>query len=894
MTRWRVLISRLLGLVRKSRLEREMNDEVRAHLEMLVEENLRKGMSPEEARTAALRSFGGVEQVKEAYREQWGMPMIESLIQDLRYGLRILANNPGFAAVAVLSLALGVGANTAIFQLLDAVRFRSLPVPNPQELAEVRIVGGNGGMGVNNGSNPQLTRPIWQRLREHHEPFSGVFAWGDGGVNVGKGSETRWRNAIWVSGEFFRVLGVSPWRGRMILPEDEGGCPASRGVVSYAYWQSEMGGRELGAGSTLRVGGDLVEIVGVTPPQFFGLVVGDNFDIAIPFCQPKEALRRDVFDIAVMGRLRPGWTLNRASAELDAASPGIFEATALTGRSAHEIETYKRFRLAACPASTGVSQLREQSECSLWLLLAITGLVLLIACTNLANLMLARASTREREMAVRLALGAARSRLLRQLLAESVLLAVIGAALGVGLAQVLSRVLVWWFSTEGNSVYLPMLMNWRVFLFAAAVATLTCLVFGAVPALRASKAEPMAAMKSGGRGLTSSRERFTTQRVMVVTEIAVSLVLLVGALLFVRSFRNLMTFNPGMREAGIAVAILAFQDSHVSPDRYAEFKRQLLEEVRSVPQILGAATTTNMPLLGSSWEHGIHIGAAEGVSKFTWVSPGYFQTMGIPLLVGRDFNQNDTKASERVAVVNQTFVRRFLGGANPIGKTLRTEAEPNYPSTVYEIVGVIPDTQYSSLRGETPPMTFAPASQYPAEGPWTIMMIHSNAAPDTVISTVKRAVAEKHREIVTTGGDFQTWIRNGLVAERMMAMLSGFFGVLAALLAMVGLYGMISYTVARRQNEVGIRMALGARPRAVVGMVMREAGWLLVIGVTAGTALSLAVGRAASSLLFQLKPDDAVTLAAAAALLVTVAALASFLPARRAAKLDPMVALRYE
>jgi predicted permease len=884
----------LLIITKRSQFDRDLEEEMRLHLELREQEKREAGLSAEEARYRTRRQFGNATLLKEVSRDMWGWNSLEQLIQDLRYGARQLRLNPGLTLVAILSLSLGIGANTAIFQLLDAVRLRSLPVPNPQELAEVRIVGGNSGMGINNGSYPELTRPIWQQLRGLHEPFSGVFAWGDGGVNIGRGSETRWRRALWVSGDFFRVLGVSPWRGRMILPEDEGRCPAPRAVVSYSYWQSEMGGRELGAGSTLRMEGGLVEVVGVTPPQFFGLAVGDNFDIAIPFCQPKEELRRDVFDVAVMGRLRPGWTLKRASAELEAASPGIFEATALSGRSTYDIETYKRFRLAAYPASTGVSQLRQQGESSLWLLLAITGLVLLIACTNLANLMLARASTREREMAVRLALGAGRGRLLRQLLAESLLLAAIGAGLGIGLAQYLSRALVWSFSTEGNTVYLPLAMDWRVLLFAAGVATFTCLIFGAVPALSASKAEPMAAMKSGGRGVTSSRERFTLQRVMVVTQIVVSLVLLVGAFLFVRSFRNLITFDPGMREAGITVAILAFQESHVTPDRYAEFKRQLLEEVRATPGILGAATTTNTPLLGSSWEHGVHIGAAEGTSKFTGVSPSYFQTMGIPLLTGRDFNQNDTQVSQRVAVVNQTFVRRFLCGASPIGKTLRNEPEPGYPATVYEIVGVIPDTQYSSLRGETPPMTFVPAAQYPDPGPWTAVMIYSNAPPAIAMSTVKRTVAEKHPEIVTTGGDFQTWIRNGLVAERMMAELSGVFGVVAALLAMVGLYGVVSYMVARRQSEIGIRMALGAQPGQVVGMVMREAGWVLAIGVVIGTVLSLMAARTASALLFGLKPHDPLTLAGAAALMVVITGLASFLPARRASRVDPMEALRCE
>jgi predicted permease len=508
--------------------------------------------------------------------------------------------------------------------------------------------------------------------------------------------------------------------------------------------------------------------------------------------------------------------------------------------------------------------------------------------------MLARATSREREIAIRLALGASRGRLLRQLLAESGLLAAMGTALGIALAQFLSRALVWSLSTESSSVILPIATDWRVLLFAAAVAASTCLIFGAVPALRATNAEPVAAMKAGGRGMTGSRERFSMQRLMMVTQIGLSLVLLVGALLFVRSFRNLITFDPGMREGGITIAFIGFERSHVPRERYEEFQRQLLDEARSAPGIVDAATTTNVPLLGSSWSHGIRIGSAEASSQFTWVSPGYFRTMGIPVVTGRDFTRSDTAMSQRVAVVNRAFVRRFLGGANPIGQTLRTSPEPNYPSTVYEIVGVIPDTRYNDLRGETPPMTFAPASQFPAGGPWAAMMIHSSIAPAMAIEEVKHKIAEKHPEIIMEFSVFQTRIREGLVRERLMAMLSGFFGVLAALLATVGLYGVISYIVAQRRNEIGIRLALGAHRVQVIGMVMGEAGRMLLVGIVAGTAVSLLAGRAASSLLFGLKAYDPLTLTAAGALLAVIAALASFVPARRASKLDPMVALRYE
>jgi len=573
------LLFRLRSLFQRKSMETALDDELRAHLDHQVQKYVQSGLSLGEARRRARLEFGGLDQVKEECRDARGVNFMETMIQDLRYALRTLRKTPGFTAVAVISLGLGIGANTAIFQLLDAVRLRSLPVANPHELVEVRIVGGNRGMGVNNGTDPKLTRPIWQEIEKHHEPFSGVFASDTEDLRVGRGSESRRASGILVTGEFFQVLGVQPWQGRLILPEDEGPCPASKAVVSYSYWQGQMGGRDIGAGATLVVDGELMEILGVTPPRFFGVALGGSFDIVLPFCQPKEGLRRDLFEVTVMGRLRPGWKIERASAQLSAMSPGIFTATVPAGYSSQWVETYKRFRLAAYPGAGGVSWPRTEYDPLLALLLAITGLVLLIACANLVNLMLARASTREHEIAVRLALGASRGRLLRQLLVESALLAGIGAVLGVGLAQFLSRVLVWSFSTEGTPPYLPMGTDWRVLVFAATTAASTCAFFGLVPALRASDAEPVNAMKTGTRGTTGSRERFSTQRLMVVTQIAVSLVLLVAAFLFGRSFRKLLTFDPGGRERDITVAFIGFQPSHVTPDRYTEFKLQLLEEV---------------------------------------------------------------------------------------------------------------------------------------------------------------------------------------------------------------------------------------------------------------------------------------------------------------------------
>lgn len=483
-----------------------------------------------------------------------------------------------------------------------------------------------------------------------------------------------------------------------------------------------------------------------------------------------------------------------------------------------------------------------------------------------------------------------------QSLTESAVLAAAGAVVGVALAQALSRLLVSALSTPDNQVTLPLSTDWRVLLFAASVAGLACLVFGAVPAFRATRAEPELALRSGGRGMTGGRQRFSLQRFMVVTQMSVSLVLVVSAFLFVRSFRNLVTFDPGMREKGIELVFIGFQPSHIPGDRFEAFKRELLEDVRTAPGILTAATTTNTPLMGGSWTLGIHLDAADGASKFTWVSPTYFETMGIPIVSGHGFNDRDTASSPHVAVVNRAFLRKFAAGETPIGKTLVTVAEPNYPSTMYEIVGLIPDTKYNDLRADIPPMVFAPATQFPSEaqGPWTAMMVHTNLTPAAAEATIRRRIAEKHPEIIVVCASFEQRIRDGLTQDRLMALLAGFFGLLAAVLAMIGVYGLISYFVACRQNEIGIRMALGAARASVLGLIMGEAAGLLLAGMVVGAGLALLAARGAEHLLFGLKPYDPVTIGLACGVLTLIATLASFLPARRASRMEPMAALRHE
>jgi predicted permease len=898
----RALFLRVLSLLGKGPRDRELREELESHVQMHIDDNLRAGMSAEQARRVALIKLGGVEQVKESVRDRRGIPFLETLFQDLRFGIRMLRKSPGFTVAAVLTLGLGIGANTAIFHLIDAVRLRSLPVSKPQDLVLVQLKGGNRGFGVNAGNETFLTYPLWEQIRDHQKSLSGVFAWDSWDFTVGHGSQAKSVTGLWVSGEMFSTLGVVPARGRLLSPEDDRpGCGAPGVALSYAFWQSEFGGKDSAIGSKLLVDDHPVEIVGITPQSFTGLEVGKTFDIALPFCadaDPNPAennlLRRDYFWVIVMGRLKPDATLAHAAAELDSLSPGFIEATVPTGYSNEALKTYKNYRLTAYSGGNGISRMGETYAESLWLLLSITGLVLLIACVNIANLMLARASVREREMAVRLALGASYWRLARQLLAESLLLAGGGAILGVGFAGFFSRSLVQLLSTENDRFHLDLSLDWRVLAFVAVVAILTSVIFGLAPAVRSSRMEPGDALKSAGRGRTGGRESHSFQRLLVVSQIAVSLVLLVGALLFVHSFWNLTKVDPGFRQDGILIASLDLGKLHLSPERYESTRRELLVQIRSIPLVESAATSTHLPFFGS-WTSAIAVEGNEGPSKFSWVSPGYLQTLQIPLIEGRDFNDRDTSTSPRVAIVSQSFVRKYLAGRDPIGKVIHTSPEPRYPAANYEIVGVVKDTKYADLWEESPPAeSYAPASQFPAGGSWAAVLIRSSSPLAAVTAATREEVAAVSPDISMDFRVLKSHINDGLVRERMLALLSGSFGLLAVLLAMIGLYGVISYIVTLRRAEIGIRIALGASRQNIVAVVLKQTMVLLALGIAVGTVFALVAARGAGSLLFGIQPADPFTMVGGSVLLACVALAASFIPARRATRVDPMIALRYE
>jgi putative ABC transport system permease protein len=880
---------------------RDLDEEIEAHLRMAVRDRVEQGESLAQARAAAAKEFGNVPLVKDVTRETWAWGWLERAGRDLKYALRRLVKSPGFTIAAVATLALGIGANTAIFELLNAVLLQSLPVMKPQELAEVRIVDMDKARGSVSNENP-VTNPIWEKLRDEHLGFSGIAAWGNTGFSLDSGGDARFANGLWVSGDFFRVLGVRPIQGRLFTREDDRrGCGLPGAVISYGFWQQEFGGGPV-LGRKLMLNDKPLEVIGVTPANFFGVDVGRGFHVAVLLCSQPLLETRSKLDsstqwwLQVIGRLDPGWSVQQVAAHLGAVSPGIFAATIRPEYPVESVKDYLAMKLTAGPAAAGVSMLRERYSDPLKFLLGISGLVLLITCANLASLMLARTSAREREMAVRLAIGAGRWRLIRQVLTESLLLSVAGAVAGALLARVLSRGLLAYLSTQDNPVSLDFKLDWRLFAFLLAASLATCMLFGLAPALRASRTAPGAAMKTGGPGMTASRGRLGFRGALVMAQVALSLMLLFSALLFTRSLRNLRTDDPGFRTNGVLIAGLDYARLQIPLERRDVFQRELLGRIRAIPGVDAAAETNIVPLSGSGWGNTVWIDGHDGTqrqdSNFSSVSSDYFETLRIPMMAGRDFNDHDTTQSPRVAIVNEAFAKKLGLGANPLGVRFRREATPSSPEEVNEIVGVVRDTKYRNIRQPARPIAYLANSQEKDPDNSMQVLVRSELPMEAVEAAIRHTMREENGGISFGFDVLQEQIRQSLLAERLLATLSGFFGGLAVLLAMIGLYGVMSYTVAERTSEIGIRMALGARRGDLTAMILGKAARLLAAGLALGAVLSLAAGSAASALLFGLKPRDPETLAMAIAVLAVVALAASYLPARRAAALDPIASLR--
>lgn len=893
------LLRRIVSLGRRTRMEQEIDAELREHMAMCIDDNIAQGMSREEAERDARRRFGNPRVMRERVSAEDATLGLASLWHDVRSVARIFTRSPGFSFVVVATLALGIGANTAIFQLIDAVLLQSLPVKNPQELVQVRVADLGKARGNVSSGYPVVTNPIWEKLREDHQGLSGIAAWRDTGFSRDSGGDAHFVSGLYVSGEFFNVLGVRPVVGRVFTAaDDQPGCGLPGVVISYSFWQREFGGRTA-LGEKLRLNDKSVEVIGVTPANFFGVAVGNNFDVAVPICaQPYLEVRNRLNSstqwwLSIIGRFDPGWSVQRIGTRLAAVSPAVFASTLRPDYPSESVKDYLAMKLSAEPSAAGVSLLRQSYSDPLRFLLGIAAMVLLITCANLASLMLARTTARERDMAIRLAIGAGRWRLIRLVLGESLLLSIAGALAGATLAQALSRALLAYLR-----ISLDFKLDWRLFAFLLGISLLTCILFGLAAALRASRTPPGTVMKAGGHATTASRERLGFRGALVVSQVALSLVLLFGALLFTQSLRNLLIDDPGFQAKGVLIASLDITRLHLPADQRAAYQRQLLDRIRSTPGVEEAASTNIVPLGGEGWSNTVwsdgHDSNQRQDSNFSAVSPDYFNTLRIPIIAGRDFNERDTSQSPRVAVVNEAFAKKLGLGANPIGARFWKEATPSTPAQLNEIVGLVGDTKYHSIRRGVEPIAYLAIAQDNDAENHLPVLVRTRLPLETDEQALRHTLQNASGAISFQFDGLQSQIQDSLQAEQLLATLSGFFGALALVLSMTGLYGVMSYTVTQRTTEIGIRMALGAQRRSISAMILRKAAWLLAAGLALGAGISLAAAGAAASLLFGLKPRDPVTLLGAALLLTGVTLVASLIPSMRAANVNPIDSLRSE
>jgi putative ABC transport system permease protein len=887
----------------RKRKPSDFDAEVAAHLELETERLKEQGLSEVEAHMAARRTFGNVTLAQERFYESGRWLACDHLVQDLRFGLRTLRKSPAFTAVAVLTLAVGIGANTAIFSLIDTVMLKSLPVRRPAELMQV-LIHDPGRPGEPRHS---FTNTLWEQLRDRQDVFTGVFAWGENQFDLARGGAVQNAQGIWVSGEFFQTLGLQPAAGRLIAPSDDGrGCPGVA-VLSYGFWQEHYGGAPSAIGSMLSLSTHPFVVVGVAPSGFSGLDVGSKFEVALPICTAtmfdgtvSRLDDRGWWWLHVIGRARPGINRTQLTSRLAGISPQAFAASLLEGMDPDRQKHFLKWSFMAAPAATGISDLREDFDEPLGILMAVVGLVLLIACANIASLMLARAAARHKEIALRRALGASRLRLIRQLLTECLLLSAAGALLGILFARWGSALLVRFISTAKNAVFLDLSLDGRVMGFTAAISLLTGLLFGVLPALRSTRISLTSAMKDAPALEGERHGRFRARRWIVSTQVSLSLVLLVSAGLLLRSFAKLATLDIGFDRGNVLLVRADLQSAKIPPEQQLAAFEEIERRLRTLPGVVSVGRSVITPMEGGVMDFPIVTDWSkamtddETIARFNYVSPGYFEALRIPLQVGRNFDNRDSKTARPVAIVNQTSARRFFPDLNPIGRTFRIIRFSGKLTPPIEVVGVVRDSKYEWVGEVTQPTLFFPAQQTPVFIERQSWEVRTAVPPSALLSAVQAAVARVNKGIPLEFNTLAEQVNDSMVKERLLALLSGFFGALALLLAMIGLYGTLSYLVAQRQREFGIRMALGAEGGAILRLVMRSVISVLALGVAAGLAISLATTRVLQSMLFGLGPRDTVTIVAAVVMLSLVALAAGYLPARRATKVDPMVALRYE
>ena len=872
----------LRAIFRKEELKQELSDELAFHLEKQIEQNIAAGMSAKEARYAAMRSFGGVEQVKEDCRDAWGVRFIDTLLQDIRYGLRQLRCNPGFTAVAVLTLAMGIGANTAIFSVVNAVLLRPLPYPRPDGIAHVNLIWKGGGV------NDTLTAPEFEYYRDRASAFEAVAGFRGGpDLSIKRGGTSEWISSLRVTDGFFGVLGIAPALGRGFLREETRPGSSQTVVLSDSLWRRAFGADPAVVGRQVEMGDAYYTVVGVTPPHF--TFIEQPADVFISL-QLGRSIEDTGMNTRVIARLMPGTSMSQAQANIGLVFEQLRRGGSVqSGQQGLQLVSYQKW-------------LTGDLRPSLLMLFGAVGLLLLIACTNVASLIMARATSRRREISIRRALGAERWRLLRQFLVESLLIVLIGGAAGLLAAAWVLNVLVSSIPWDIPST-IHVGLDGSVLAFTFLVALGTSLAFGFTSYWQTFLLDRNAALKEGSTQGGRTTNRSSARSALVISEVALSLMLLVGAGLLIESLYRLRQEKLGFDPQHVYTMNTPFaSDARVTPDQVWNFEQQVLARIKPVPGVTSVAVVSLPPLMGPNnlpTQHEGHPEHSIGGMEYRAISPQYFQTMRIPVIQGRGFQETDTNSSTPVVMVSETVARAWWKGKNPIGDRLVVgeyggRKFPEVLEPPREVVGVVGDVKNLGLQETDPTTIYVPASQLfraPNTTAW-VVRVRSNVAIGTELRRAVTGLNPYQRVLHLQS--MSDVVARAVAHPSFDALLMGIFAAVALALTSVGIYGVLSFHVARRTQEIGIRIALGAKRGRVLLMVVAQGAFLTTVGIGIGLVGALALSRFLSSLLYGVKPTDPSIFIAVSLILAAVVLLASFVPARRAAKVDPMVALRYE
>jgi putative ABC transport system permease protein len=905
------LLTRAMRVFRESKLDRELADEQRFHIEARIEELIRRGLSPDEAARTASRQFGNRLQLREHSRDARLVPWLESVVNDIRFGLRMLRKNPAVTLAAVVSLALAIGSSTAAFLLIDALVLRPLPVQDPARLVYVSYPSESSDPGQRTEDADSFSYPLFRKMRDASTPQADLFAVGYQGEQSatfdGADGTVEKITPQWISGNSFQILGIRPALGRLLSASDDlrpGAHPVA--VLSYDFWQRRFGGDPHVLGRWFRrednsVRGEPFQIVGVAQAGFTGLEPGYRTDVWMPTMMFTEAIDKAGWSwLRIWGRLKPGMTVD----QLRSSAQGPFTADRRERVAKYfpadtppeQLRMFLNVPVHIASAAHGPSQLRQDFERPLWILASLVGLVLLIACFNVANLYLARVTARDHEMALRISIGAGHRRLQQQLLIESGLIALAACVLGAGFAAISAPIVVSMLSTTGSRIFLDLRPNTSVFAFLVVICTVTTMLFGLAPALRASRTSPNTALKAGS-GKASAR--IGLLRPLLAMQVGFSFVVLFVAGLLLLTFQRLNHLDPGFSKEGVMLCRVEGKGLPENGDKARVIWQQLVERVGQLNGVQSVSASNWALFRGWGWSEGVRIPGRKPDDfepSYLSVSPGFLATMKIPLLAGRDFTQHDAEPEVQSAViVNRAFVHRYFPDKDPVGQQFSRQG-PNKSWIPQLIAGVAGDAKYNDLRQPPPPTVYVPyVPNQGMAGSGGTLEIRTRLDAASLGSILRNEIPRVHPGFKLTEVYLQSdFISNTLTRERLMALLSAFFAMVAITLVAVGLYGVLNYLVSQRTREIGIRVALGAQQSQAIRLVLSNIGWVVAVGLVVGVGIGLGMGRLLTSLLFEVTPSDFLVIALPVGLVLLAASVAALPAAIRAAQVDPAIALRYE